>query len=99
MCDGEDNDCDGKIDEYATGDDVALGLCPPGESCQGGHCDPVDPQEPTPDDGNPADGDGMVRAGCACRAGGGAGPGAGSLLLLAAVVLGLRRRRRDSAGQ
>ena len=100
-CDGEDNDCDGLTDEAAAGDDdVALGLCPPGFVCEGGGCDPVDPEPPTPDDdddGFGADGDTGVHAGsCACNSGSMSNQSLLGTLFLAFIAgMFLRHQRRS----
>jgi len=90
ICNGEDDDCDGEIDETVR--------CPEeGFACVEGDC--IDLSEP-PADAAPAVplGDGHVNGGCACRA---AGPTAGATAgatsaaaLAAALALCLARRRR-----
>ncbi len=101
ICDGEDNDCDGQIDEE---DD-----CGPGEACVDGECvditeppsdDPPPPDEtpgddPPPDGGDEGDldGDGVGPGaeGCDCRTAGGTAGGATSTLLFLGLLLGLAR--------
>lgn len=88
MCDGEDNDCDGRVDEVI--DDV-MGLCGLGETCESGECVDLGPQDP-PDEGEGADGSASA-SGCGCQSGSGT-PTTGGILLLLATAMMLRRRRR-----
>jgi len=86
MCDGEDNDCDGQVDES----DVETGaLCGPGQKCDNGDCVDVNPGTPAGDDlgAQPA-------GGCGCTTGSREeGSTAGLLLLGLGVMFTLRRRR------
>jgi len=93
-CDGEDNDCDGEVDEGDLGgDDVGMSLCEPGERCEDGACEPVDPEMPPTDETDPEAGfDEGTPAGCGCAADG--GPGLGGLLIALAALVALRRRAR-----
>jgi len=92
MCNGLDDDCDGRTDEM---DDDVGSLCGPGFSCVDGGCEEVDPQLPPDDEGNdnPAVDDGSSAGGCGCASQGGSGTGGGALLALM-VGLALVRRRR-----
>ena len=74
-CDGVDNNCDGQIDE------PGADLCPSGEVCNAGACEPTNEFVP---EGEPA--------GCSCDSSG--VPSSGALLPFAAMGLVLLRRRR-----
>ena len=74
-CDGVDNNCDGQIDE------PGADLCPSGEVCNAGACEPTSEFVP---EGEPA--------GCSCDSSG--VPSSGALLPFAAMGLVLLRRRR-----
>jgi MYXO-CTERM domain-containing protein len=89
MCDGEDNDCDGDVDETdgGSGDDVGDPLCEPGHRCEGGECIDLEPVDPPVDEES---GEHGSPAGCGCASGGGAG---GGLLLALGVLVAVRRRR------
>jgi MYXO-CTERM domain-containing protein len=94
-CNGEDDDCDGAVDEAGGGDDVAIGLCDPGEQCVGGDCVPVDPVTPPNDETDPESGfDEGTPAGCGCASSDAAGGPGGLLVLFFAVVMGIARPRR-----
>ncbi len=88
MCDGDDNDCDGNVDEMS--DDVG-GLCPTGQSCEEGACTDIGPADPGDEDGVPAEG-GQV-SGCGCQTGAGSTGGSSMLLMLGTALLLWRRRR------
>jgi MYXO-CTERM domain-containing protein len=93
-CNGEDDDCDGEVDEtMGAGDDVGISLCPAGEACVDGECEPVEPEMPPSDETDPESGfDEGTPAGCGCAADG--GPGAGGALLAMLLLVALRRRAR-----
>jgi MYXO-CTERM domain-containing protein len=98
MCDGLDNDCDGRADES---DDDVGSLCGPGFDCRDGSCVPTDPVTPPDEQDPPADeptpaADGGQPGSCACRTGGRTDGGslAGGLLLIGLVALASRRRPR-----
>ncbi len=89
MCDGQDNDCDGQVDESS---DDAGNLCGPGYECTpAGNCEPVPPAD-SPGDDNPADGE--PAGGCGCQGSGTGGAGGSIFLLLVAVTMLVTRRRR-----
>ena len=103
-CDGEDDDCDGDVDEGATCpepgfacvDGVCVDLTPPDDGDD--HEVPPEPEpEPEPDAGPVLMGDSTVEGGCNCRAAGapadaGSAWGLSGLGLLLAATL--RRRGR-----
>jgi MYXO-CTERM domain-containing protein len=97
LCNGLDDDCDGKIDEGEAGNEINL-ICEAGTTCKDGACQPDPTTPPTPDDppAQPATGAGTP-AGCACHGGGGATPITGGAPILAAMLIVLGRRRRAGA--
>lgn len=91
MCDGQDNDCDGQVDEMI--DDV-VGLCGLGATCVDGGCQDIPPEEPVEDEpGIPATDAGSA-SGCGCQTGSNS-PATGSLLFLLGMVALLRRRKKN----
>jgi len=88
MCDGLDNDCDGRTDE--SGVETNL-LCGAGQRCDNGSCEDLDPVEPAADDEIGA----QPAGGCGCATGGSEDEHLPGLALLGlGVMFSLRRRRR-----
>jgi len=99
-CNGDDDDCDGFVDEAKFEGEVSGSLCGPGFECVSGECEPLDPvvppeDEPQDESSIPALDDGGTASGCGCRT---TAPGAGGLATGLLGMIGLvavfRRRRR-----